>query len=646
MPIRYFSPTLDTLVYADYAHDIVGPILQALQQKKLLMFNASFDVRFTRHSLGVDLLPNLHTDVMLLKHTCDEEFPFGLKEIATRLWGHSVTQEKEEMQRSIKANGGTATQYYKADTSILGRYCVQDCNLTFRVYNHYRPALEQQGLVDFYYTDEVLPLYKEVTIPLEEVGIQVDIPKLNQALVDINQDLVELEAEIQAAIAPQLSIFTTWFLNKDYPLKTHTGKAPAWSKKHRTQLDAWKADFPSKYMFNLLSKHHLKKLFFDTLNEEPLSRTPTGQPQVDDDFLQSMVHKHEWVVSLISYNKLTKLRSSYILKLIEESEDGTFYPSFLQHRTVSGRYASDLQQLPRQVDASSASPLVRKYTNLVREFIIPRTTEHKLVSADYEQLEPSIFAHTSGDSALQQIFNESTDFYSEVAIRTEGLRGYSSSRKSPNYLGKSNKAARQKAKTYALGIAYGMTGYKLQFEIGVSKPEADKLVEDYLNAFPALKEWMHASKETAKREGQVRTQTGRIRHLPNAKRLWQKYGTCIEDDLVLWNEFNKNPQAYAVAKADRKTFKNELNNAINFQVQGLAASIVNRAAIAINRKLRIANRKSRLVMQIHDELVYDVPIDEIGTVSDLIRDIMESIGTISVPLRTVPQAGNNFAQCK
>lgn len=646
VPVRYFNTTLDTLVYCDFAHDLVGPILKALKTRKLLMFNASFDYRFTKHSLGVDLLDSLHADVLLLKHTCDEEFPFGLKEIATKLWGHDVKKEKEEMQASIKANGGTATQYFKADTEILGRYCIQDCLLTFRIFNKYSNDLRRQGLEQFYYRDEVLPLYKEVTIPLEEVGVAVDVPLLQKTLKEIDEDLLKLESTLQEAISPLLEIFTKWFLNKDYPTKTYTGKTPAWTRKYSTQIEAWRADNPTGYMFNLLSKHHLKKLFFDTLNEEPLSRTPTGQPQVDDEFLQHVSSKYDWVKLLIDFNKLTKLRGTYILKLLEEQENGIFYPSFQQHRTVSGRYSSDLQQLPRPIESSSASALVVHYTNIIREFIIPRTTEHKLVGADYEQLEPSIFAHTSGDSALQSIFNDGTDFYSEVAIRTERLTGVSSRKSDDNYLGRMDKSARQKAKAYSLGIAYGMTGYKLQFEIGVSQEEADKLVEDYLNAFPKLKQWMADSKAQAKAEGTIKTQLGRARRLPNVRRLWHQYGVCIENDLELWKAFQKNPKAYEQAKKDRKTFKNEMNNAINFQVQGLAASIVNRAALAINRELKEKNMNTKLIMQVHDELVYDVPLNELDIACSMIKCTMENIVPLTVPLRTVPQSGNKYSETK
>jgi len=116
-------------------------------------------------------------------------------------------------------------------------------------------------------------------------------------------------------------------------------------------------------MFNLQSNHHLKKLFFETLNETSVSKTPTGQPQVNDEFMELMAEKHEWAKLLIEYNKLTKIKGTYIERLLDKADNGRFYPSFKQHGTISGRYSSDLQQVPRPLEDSQSTPLVRKYNN-------------------------------------------------------------------------------------------------------------------------------------------------------------------------------------------------------------------------------------------------------------------------------------------
>jgi len=647
-PISRYVRALDSLVPYGLDRSSLQMVLRALQGKKLLMFNAAFDAVFTANDLGVDLLPSLYADVMLLKHTCDEAFPFGLKEIATKLWGTDATKEKEELKASIKANNGTATEYYKADLEIIAKYCIADCILPQRIYNYYLPSLRHQQLESFFFSDEVMPLYKTVTVPMETRGIQLDTPLLQASQAEITTDLKTLEKNIQDQVSPFLTEFTSWYLNKDYPLKTRGRLAKLMDKYdlslRQAQEQAW-IDDAEGYMFNLLSKHHLKKLFFDTLKETPLSTTDLGNPQVDDEFIQSMSEKYPWCKDLTIYNKLTKLKGTYIDRFLEEQEDGIIYPRFFQHRTVSGRYAGDMQQLPRPLPEMGSNPLVRKYTNRIREFIIPRSG-YVLVGADYEQLEPTIFSHTSGDPALQEIFQKGVDFYSEVAIRTERLRGYSSDKQADNYLGKLDKTKRQTAKAYALGIAYGMTGYKLQFEIGVPLETADGLVRDYLAAFPSLARWMEKSKDAARHDGEVACESGRLRHMPRCKILFSKYGARLGDSLQLWKDYHQHPVLYAEAKAAHKEYKNLCNNAINFQVQGLAASIVNRAAIELAKRLKTEQLKSALILQVHDELVFEVPQDEVERVMPMIKDVMENIYKLSVPLRAVPKQGASYADTK
>lgn len=617
-------------------------LLSALSKKDLLMFNASFDATFTYNKYGIDLLPQLHTDVLLLKHTCDEEFPFGLKEIAKKLFGHDVTKEKDEMKASIKANGGKPTEFYKADENLLGKYCIQDCLLTFKLYNHYLPLLKRQGSYNFFYNEEVMPLYKLVTIPMERVGVKLDVAKIQQYLFEIEQDIANLENSIQEAIKPNLGIFTTWFLNKEYPLKTATGKIPKNIQKYGSQEEAWKAENDG-YMFNLESKHHLKKLFFETLNAQPINSTEKGNPQVDEEFLEHMAQKYTWAQDLIYYNKLNKVKSTYYSRLLDEVEDGIFYPSFQQHRTISGRYASDLQQLPRPLE--SGHPLLIKYTNVIREFILPK--QDKLISADYEQLEPTTFAHVSGDKGLQNIFNSNLDFYSEIAIRTERLKDVSSDKKAENYLGKLNKSLRQKAKAYSLGIAYGMTDYKLGLDLGIEQKEAERLINDYFRAFPDLHKWIVKSHDTAITYGAIKCQSGRIRHLEDARRIYSSYGASIKNSLTLYSLYGQNHEVYAKVKEDRKIFKNLLNNAVNFQIQGLAASIVNRAAIAIVKLFAQLGIKAHIIAQIHDELVFDVSEKDCQKACEIIKNCMQnSEFNLSVPLRTEPQIGNNFKECK
>ena len=667
----------------------ISEFLSILKTKQLLCFNGAFDIPFTKHVHGVDLLDNLHTDVLLLKHTVDEEFPFKLKEIAVQVFGYGAASEQRDLQQELKAAGASKHELFKANYSTIGKYCVQDCLLTYRLYNYYLGKLRQEGLEQFFYENEVMPLYKHVTIPMTQYGLKLDVQAMQKALEEITADIEAIESNIQTQIKPLLGVFEAWFLNKDYPPsrsgnfaqgiveyaglglpKTASGKYSLTEKNIQALPDSIykqvllkqeylpaetvlavqrllaQKEHGDKPLFNLQSKHHLKKLFFDTLQLEPLSTTDLGNPQVDDEFIHSIAHKYEWANDLHVYNRLQKIKATYIERLLEGQIDGVFYPSFFQHRTISGRYGSDLQQMPRKVsEADEPSAIIRKYVNAIRDFIITRD-EHKLVGADYESLEPHIFAHVSGDIRLQNIFTQGLDFYSEIAIRTEGLTEYSSLKTAENYLGKVNKSKRQQAKAYALGIPYGMSGYKLAFQLECGQEHAEHLVESYLNAFPDLKKWIEDTHKFVLQHGYIKSQAGRIRHLKRAKEIASKFGLTILDSLHLYKEYGHDEAIYEHMKETRRLLKNYLNNACNFQIQSLAASIVNQAAIAMSKAFKLHNLSAQICLNIHDELVVEVPDSEVQAVCKIMQQIMQENIKLSVPLKAEPQVALKYGDTK
>lgn len=674
-------------------YNTMSELLQRLADKqiKLVTYNGAFDLPFIKNYFKVDLVPLLHADSMLLFHTLQEEGvpfshkPFALKSVGAFFYGDDVVQDQHDMKESIKRNGGTANEFYKADLEPMSRYCQMDAELTIRLFQDLTPRLKDENLMDFFFEREVMPLYREVTIPMENGGLPLDLPLIQSSLTEINIDLFGLSKSIFLQIKPLLGPFEEWFLDKDYPPKrtgpfaqavvellgpdslpkTESGAYSLAAKGVSMLPDGllkswlsgecllsedivrqaqWKAhgDAP---MFNLLSKHHLKKLFFDTLGETPLSRTETGLPQVDDEFLESVSKKYSWVPLLQDYNKLTKIKGTYIERFLEEQDDGVFYPSFFQHRTISGRYGSNLQQLPRPLEKGQASDLVIKYNNRIRHFFKAKPG-YKFVGADYESLEPKVFAHASTDAKLQAIFQKGEDFYSRICIDVEGLTEYSAEKNAPNYLGKVNKSKRQEAKVYALGVVYGMTGYKLQFELNISQEEADAKVAAYLAAYPDLHTWMQDSQAKAYTQGFVTVETGRKRRFQRAVKIYNQYGDVILNDLELWKAYHKEPQIYAQAKKHRREFKNSVNNATNLQIQGLAASIVNLAGIEMTRRLTRAGLKSRLCLQTHDEWTLYAPDEEVEQASKIMQEVMEQNYKITVPLVAIPQAAQTYGGTK
>jgi DNA polymerase I-like protein with 3'-5' exonuclease and polymerase domains len=697
IPIKVYNGT-ELEAYNNISTQDIKRLLRTISVKKLLMFNASFDCRITYSNFEIDLIPALYADIMLMKHTCDEDPPFALKDIA-KVYSSQLgldqdseaNKEQIELLDHLKEKGASTTkenyELYKADLEVLAKYACADTELTYKMFNLFSFKLKEDGLEEFFYKEEVMPLYKYVTIPMESKGIPLDLNMLSQYKKDIENDISNLEDSIQRQIKPYLDDFNSWYLDNKYPVKdsgvfaqaaayyfnvslpkTKTGKYKL-DKKNIESLPPSKfkafmlgtsrlSDFDiiniqelmhsesaDKYKFNLSSKHHLKKLFFDKMNIKPTTFTDKGNPQVDDKFLESIKSEYNFVSDLIDYNSLVKIKGAYIDRFLEEQEDGMFYPSFMQHRTISGRYGSDMQQMPRPIETGEASDLVVKYTNAIRKFFIAGAG-HVFVDSDYESLEPHVFAHVSGDPGLISIFKDNKDFYSTIAIQTEKLLGVSDIKDDPNYLGKVAKNNRQKAKAYALGVPYGMEGYALSKHIGCNPREGDKLVRQYLDSFPSLKNWMNNSNKIALEEGKIRSEAGRIRRFPRAVEIGKKYGISILNSLELWEKYNKEPKLYEDMKEIRKELKNYLNNAKNFQIQSLSASIVNRAAIKLSKEFIKFNLSAYICLQIHDELLVRCKEDELSLVSKLMEEIMENNYKLSVPLVAKPSYGINYMEAK
>lgn len=694
-------------------------LLELLKTKKIVCHNASYDIRITKNNLGVDLLPSLHCDTIVLKHTCDEDFPFGLKDIAKKIQKHigldvdkEANQEQLDMLESIKSNGGQVTkekyELYKADMYKIGIYAAKDTLLTYRVYEYYMKKLEDEGLYNFFYKDEVMPLLKEVVINMEDKGIKVDLDMLNEAKKNIQIDIEKLEKTIQEKIASHLSsVFEPWFLAKEFPPKRSGSFAQAVceyanlslpltkSGRYSITEESLEALEPSifkyfllndgersedtylpeeevlniqrllwersrqegEYMFNLSSKFHLSKLFFDTLKDKPISRTDKGNPQMNETFLNSVKNKYDFVPLLLDYNKLNKIKSAYIDRFLETQMEGTFYPRWMMHRTISGRFGGDLMQLTRpisdeEVKSGKFSKVVQKYTNMVRQFFISGNG-YSFVGADYESLEPHVFSHVSGDEKIRDIFRNGHDFYSTIAIGVEDLKEVSADKKSDKYLGKINKPLRQQAKAYSLGIPYGLESFKLSKMLDIDQRDAQEKINNYLSWASDLHNWMKESERKAIFEGKIRTEAGRVRHLQQLKQIYARESSTLfnksgklKDSLQLWKDYNNSPKKYNILKNLRRTYQNLLNNAKNVQIQGLSASIVNRASIKISREFKRKGIDAYICMNIHDELVACCKDKHVEDVKKIMQYVMENNYKLSVDLKAVPETGKRYSEVK
>lgn len=713
LPILYWCTVNNELKKMPHGLDHIKP-LQVLCRKELLMWNASFDVRITRNNLGIDLMDALTADVMLMKHTVEEDGKFKLKEVAIEkqhILGLDMEKEANEEQIALKANvaknGGSTTktnyEMYKADLDVMGPYAAADTDLTLRLGNYYMGRLEEEGLSDFFFDEEVMPLYKEVTIKMEDKGISLDLDLINKTDDSIKGDLVKLETQVIDELL-ETAEFNSWLINtarEKFPakksgnfaqqliqrspmLKRNLPQSPKTGKYSLTKanlmklpeclekmflldfeallpedFEALKCDDISVSMWkqkegnyiNISSKKQMGSFVFDYMGIAPLTKTDKGFPQFNDGMIQHLAEEYnfEWANTLSNYNKLVKIKGAYIDRFLDAQEDGIFYPSFFQHRTVSGRYGSDMQQLPRPKEEGEADPIVLKYNNEIRKFFISGE-DRVFIDDDYESLEPHVFSHVSGDEGIKDIFRKGHDFYSSIAIPTEKLEGVSADKKAENYLGKVDKPRRQTAKAYALGVPYGMTAYALGKSLDISTEEAQELIDGYLNGFPDLKRWMKESEEFVKENGYIRIETGRIRHLPKVKELYKIHGDRLLDFKYRNKLQAQYQKKFRMTKKDAKLkvdgmykdYKNGLNNAKNVQIQGLSASIVNRAAIAINRAFIEQEIDGWVSLQIHDQLVMSVPEEDKERAKDLVQNIMENNYKLSVKLKAPAEIGLNL----
>ena len=690
-------------------------LLKALKGKKLVFHNASFDVQFIKNYFGIDLLPDVWVDTGLLVHTVYEEGafgfgnPFGLKSIAImnqEALGLNVeeaaNQEQIELKESIKKNGGSVTkesfEIYKADLDILSKYASADTDLTLRICNLYLDKLRDEGLEKFFFEEEVMPIYREVTVPMEAYGVDLDVELIDKIHDEIVEDQKKNKEIVMNSLL-SLSDVKRWVVDTamtnfppshkgnwaqnlvtrhslPLPKSEKTGKYSLTAKniealedsnvkqflltgdielideleRARISMSMWKESNDGDYI-NIQSKKHLGEIVFKYMGIEPKvagANTKSGRAKFDMDMVKELAKEYPWAENLRVYNKLLKIKSTYVDRFRDRQEDGRYYFYFKQNGTVSGRYGSDAQQLPKPLEEGEDAPVIMKYVNIVRAFLTAGNGR-KVIDADYESLEPHCFASVTGDTALQEIFNKGWDFYSTVAIKTEKLDeqrsrfpdGVSPDKKADNYLKKLDAPARNKAKAYSLGIAYGMEAYALKMTLGVDQKTAEGLVQGYLDGFPQLKEWRENSRKQVKDHGFIKNYVGRVRHLPKVQKTYAKFG----DRMMDWRFRKELEQQYgkeAVIKAYRD-YRNGLNNCLNFQLQSLAAAVVNRAALKINRKAQELGIDAKVQAQVHDQLIINVDEKDAEMFAPIVQEIMENTTKLpGVTLKAPPEISDNW----
>jgi DNA polymerase I-like protein with 3'-5' exonuclease and polymerase domains len=660
---------------------------------RYLMHNGVYDVQVLKQNLSADLTDKLYCDTILLKHTLDEERPHGLKETAVKYLGAWADKAQEELHENIKANGGSVTktnmQMYKADTDVLARYCVWDVCLTRQLFDKLDPKLDKENLRHLFYEDEVMPLYREVTIPMTVRGFPINVEHFKNLQTSIQKEISDIEDKIQALIEKDVEPLCVDILNESFPVK-RTGNFPKilasqmevvlpvneltgtvtlskaaltkaldpahpytqWllegreddvvrSKYLDVQLEMfYQKHSDRRYVFNLKSNDHLSQLLFGILGEKPIAETEGGSPKVDEDTLEQFKGKYDWMQDLIDMRRLNKLEGTYISGILEIQQDGHVYPGWKQFATTSGRYACtepNLQQLPRiREDGDEISERVKSYFNKIKEGFIAGEGK-KIINSDFSQLEAMIFACVSGDEKLQDAFRKGQDLYSAIAINTFGLTEYSADKKADNFLKKHLPEARNKAKVIALSSVYGATAGRLSNLMGIDKKEAQSIIDKYLDSYPQLRSYMETAKNSMVKNGYVVSRYGRRRRVPRAKLIYDTFGPAVMD--------------FDLAKKKKLTeqyweLKGFLNLACNHPIQSAAAYIVNKAMIEINRALKKANINAHIAASVHDEICLIGDASQAEQAAVILQDKMENTIKVEVPLSAKPLIGDNWAEAK
>jgi DNA polymerase-1 len=351
--------------------------------------------------------------------------------------------------------------------------------------------------------------------------------------------------------------------------------------------------------FNVNSTKQLGVILFEKLKLPIIKKTKTGY-STDAEVLEKLAGEHPLIDKLLEYRLLTKLKSTYLdgLEGLIHPESGRIHTTFNQMVTATGRLSSsepNLQNIPIRSDIGRR----------IRELFVPGEGYQYIMSADYSQIELRVLAHMAGDASLLDAFRHNQDIHTRTAAEVFGVT-----------MADVTAEMRARAKAVNFGIVYGISDYGLARDIGVSRKEAGLYIESYFAKYQGVKRYIDEVVASAHREGYVTTLFGRRRHLPDI------------------NSSNFNQRSFAE------------RTAMNTPIQGAAADIIKIAMNRVYDALTTNGLRSRLLLQVHDELVLEVTADELAIVATLVKQAMEQAVELNVPLLAEVKTGSNWAKAK
>ena len=351
--------------------------------------------------------------------------------------------------------------------------------------------------------------------------------------------------------------------------------------------------------FNIASPKQLGEVLFEKLKiDEKAKKTKTGQYATGEDVLQKLSHKHPIIQMILDYRSFTKLKSTYLdaLPALVNPKDGLIHTSYNQAVTATGRLSSNnpnLQNIPVRTEKGRE----------IRRAFVPRSEAYTLLAADYSQIELRIIAHLSQDPAMVADFNLGHDIHAATAAKVFHVP-----------MEQVTKEQRSRAKAVNFGIIYGMSAFGLAERMELSRSEAADIIKKYFEEYAGIKEYMNRSIALAREHGYAETILGRRRYLRDI------------------NGANSVVRGFAE------------RNAINAPIQGSSADMIKIAMIGIHQEMQRLKMQSKMILQVHDELVFDAHLDELDTLKTIVNDKMVNALPLSVPVVVEMNTGANWLE--
>lgn len=351
--------------------------------------------------------------------------------------------------------------------------------------------------------------------------------------------------------------------------------------------------------FNIASPKQLGEVLFDKLQLDPKAKkTKTGQYQTGEDVLLTLAHKSDIVQDILDFRQMQKLKSTYVdaLPQLINPKTGRIHTSYNQAVAATGRLSSNnpnLQNIPIRTERGRE----------VRKAFIPRDENHVILSADYSQIELRLIAEISQDKNMLEAFAQGLDIHTATAAKVYGVP-----------LAEVSSTQRRNAKAVNFGIIYGQSAFGLSQNLGIPRKEAAEIIESYFNQYPGIKQYMQNTMISAREKGYVETIMGRRRYLRDI------------------NSQNATIRGFAE------------RNAINAPIQGSAADMIKLAMIRIHQDIIDQKLASRMTMQVHDELVFDVPKGEVEAMKTIIAERMKHAMPVGVPIEVEIGQGLNWLE--